>query len=78
MTEQEEKDSHHKHHPDGDKAHFCLEFDGMYICDQCPEFDVCLCYSDECDVCLGRKWIWTPLPGGFGLSHKMRCRRCDT
>lgn len=45
MTEKEEKDRHNVHHNHGVHKHFCLEWDGMYICDECPEFDACLCFK---------------------------------
>lgn len=27
--------------------HWCIEWDGMVICDKHPEFDVCLCFKNQ-------------------------------
>ncbi len=29
------------------KGHYCLEWDGLWICEDCPEFEVCNCLIDE-------------------------------
>ena len=36
----------------GKRAHQCLEYDLLWICEDCPEFENCLCFKkqDESDV----------------------------
>lgn len=31
----------------GIKGHYCLEFDGLWICEDCTEFDCCTCLPKE-------------------------------
>lgn len=42
----EEHDSHGPPHS-GKRGHHCAEFDGLWICEDCPEFDLCTCFDDE-------------------------------
>ena len=39
------KDDHDLYmpHHSGNNGHYCPDWDGMYICDDCPEADVCFC-----------------------------------
>lgn len=40
---------HDKHCPDhsGYYGHYCNEFDGLWICKDCSEWDVCTCVTKE-------------------------------
>ena len=29
------------------QGHYCLEFDGLWICQDCDEFDCCDCFGQE-------------------------------
>lgn len=31
----------------GKRGHYCLEWDGLWICEDCPEFECCLCFPRE-------------------------------
>ena len=31
----------------GNKGHYCADWDGLWICEDCDEFDFCLCFEDE-------------------------------
>lgn len=43
------KESHDKHNPEhsGLLQHSCPNWDYLYICADCPEFDACLCFSPD-------------------------------
>lgn len=30
----------------GDYGHYCLDWDGLWICKDCAEFDCCTCFED--------------------------------
>ena len=32
------------------EAHFCTEWDGLYICEDCPEFRCCTCLEGSTDA----------------------------
>ena len=38
-------ESHDQHAPDHSKvsAHYCMDFDGLWICEDCTEFHTCTC-----------------------------------
>jgi hypothetical protein len=40
--------SHDKGWPEhsGKRGHYCLEFDGLWICEDCGEFTVCRCFEE--------------------------------
>lgn len=42
------KKSHDEHYPthSGKRGHFCWEFDGLWICEDCDEFQHCICLDD--------------------------------
>lgn len=29
------------------KGHYCLDWDGLWICEDCSEFECCQCYSEQ-------------------------------
>lgn len=31
----------------GEKGHYCLEYDGLWICKDCIEFECCNCFSEQ-------------------------------
>lgn len=31
----------------GSHGHYCHEWDGLWICADCPEFEACVCFSPE-------------------------------
>jgi len=37
----------------GNLGHYCMEFDGLWICEDCEEFKVCQCFEkeDDCSEC---------------------------
>lgn len=41
--------AHNKFNPDhsGKYGHFCVEWDGLYICQDCSEFKCCTCLNKE-------------------------------
>lgn len=40
------KEWHDKQHPNATKAHWCLDYDGLWICEMCEEFETCWCYAE--------------------------------
>lgn len=53
MSEREpfDKDDHDEHcpHHSGKRGHYCPEWDELYICEDCPEFESCVCKFEESD-----------------------------
>lgn len=50
--------AHDKQVPEhsGLSGHYCMDFDGLWICRDCSEWDCCTCYGefkDKCEVCGG-------------------------
>jgi len=45
-----------KHNPNhsGEYGHYCREYDGVYICKDCPEFENCLCFAEMIETILRR------------------------
>jgi hypothetical protein len=43
------KEAHDEHAPNhsGEEGHFCWEWDGLWICKDCPEFEFCHCLVNE-------------------------------
>lgn len=43
------KNEHDKHHPEhsGKHGHYCCDFDGLYICEDCDAFECCTCFDAE-------------------------------
>lgn len=39
-------DAHDEHHTSHSKSmgHYCCDWDGLWICEDCPEFECCTCY----------------------------------
>lgn len=53
-TEEDKKDPFGRYAHDcdcpkhsGKKGHYCTEWDDLWICEDCEEFEVCLCFQDE-------------------------------
>ena len=43
------KEMHDKHCPEhsGNKGHFCGDWDGLWICEDCEEFKCCWCGLED-------------------------------
>lgn len=56
--------AHDEHNPTHSKrdGHYCHDWDGLWICADCPEYDVCIC---ECGVC------------HLSQGHKLDCPRAQ-
>lgn len=39
-------EAHRQHKHKGVNGHYCCEWDGLWICEECPEFDCCCCFDD--------------------------------
>ena len=41
------RECHNRHYPNHSrrKGHYCGEFDGLWICEDCPEFQHCICFD---------------------------------
>jgi hypothetical protein len=42
-------EAHNEACPDhsGKQGHYCLEFDGLWICEDCLEFEACSCLEEQ-------------------------------
>lgn len=45
FSEQWHKDSFPNH--SGEQGHYCLEWDDLYICKDCMEFEFCNCFDED-------------------------------